>query len=203
MGPDTDAMRSAPPRLCLRPGRAPFPRSGAGSYLAARCSSGSAEPGASPRCRRRRGAGRRSCSGSWINAAALTERAAWVAVQDEEHDPQRFWVSVLDALRRTVAGSSLVRPLTAAPDLDGWAVVERLLADLEPLEDQTWLLIDDAHELRSAEARRQLELLLMRGPQELRIVLATRHDLRLGLHRLRLEGELTEIRAANLRVQPR
>ncbi len=29
--------------------------------------------------------------------------------------------------------------------------------------------------------------------------LATRHDLRLGLHRLRLEGELTEIRAADLR----
>ena len=30
-------------------------------------------------------------------------------------------------------------------------------------------------------------------------MLATRHDLRLGLHRLRLEGELTEIRAADLR----
>src|SRR5256885_11681034 len=40
--------------------------------------------------------------------------------------------------------------------------------------------------------------LLMRGPPELRFVLATRHDLRLGLHRLRLEGELTEIRAADL-----
>jgi len=47
--------------------------------------------------------------------------------------------------------------------------------------------------------RRQLELLLMRGPPRLRFVLATRHDLRLGLHRLRLEGELTEIRAAHLR----
>jgi LuxR family maltose regulon positive regulatory protein len=30
-------------------------------------------------------------------------------------------------------------------------------------------------------------------------VLATRHDVRLGLHRLRLEGELTEIRADDLR----
>ena len=92
-----------------------------------------------------------------------------------------------------------MRPLTAAPDLDGWAVVERLLKDLEPLEDQIWLVIDDVHELRSAEALRQLELLLMRAPPELRFVLATRHDLRLGLHRLRLEGELTEIRAADLR----
>src|SRR5450755_773360 len=119
------------------------------------------------------GSGKTFLLRSWIDAAALTDRAAWVAVEDEEHDPQRFWVSVLDALRQTAAGSSLVRPLTAAPDLDGWAVVERLLADLKPLADQTWLLIDDAHGLRSAETQRQLELLLMRGPPELRIVLAT------------------------------
>ena len=43
------------------------------------------------------------------------------------------------------------------------------------------------------------ELLLLRAPQELRFVLATRHDLRLGLHRLRLEGALTEVRFAGLR----
>src|SRR6185295_224297 len=48
-------------------------------------------------------------------------------------------------------------------------------------------------------ALRQLELLVMRGPQELRFVLATRHDVRLGLHRLRLEGELTELRTEDLR----
>jgi LuxR family maltose regulon positive regulatory protein len=106
---------------------------------------------------------------------------------------------VLGALRDTAAGSKLVRPLTAAPDLDGWAVVERLLTDLGGLEDRVWLVIDDVHELRSAEALHQLELLLMRAPARLRFVLATRHDLRLGLHRLRLEGELTEIREPDLR----
>ncbi len=64
---------------------------------------------------------------------------------------------------------------------------------------RVWLVIDDVHELRPDEALRQLELLVMRAPAGLRFVLATRHDLRLGLHRLRLEGELTEIRAADLR----
>ncbi len=117
----------------------------------------------------------------------------------DERDPQRFWLSVLGALRRTTAGSALVRELTAAPDLDGWAIAERLLKDLVPLQDQIWLVLDDLHELGSGEARRQLELLVMRAPQELRFVLATRHDLRLGLHRLRLEGELTEIREPDLR----
>ena len=60
-------------------------------------------------------------------------------------------------------------------------------------------MIDDAHELGSGEAQRQLELLIMRAPEELRFVLATRHDLRLGLHRLRLEGELAEVREPDLR----
>src|SRR6185312_10835189 len=124
---------------------------------------------------------------------------AWVSVGRDDRDPQAFWLSVLDALRQTSAGSRLVRELTAAPDLDGWAVMERLLTDLAPLPDRIWLVLDDVHELGSADARRQLELLLMRGPPELRFMLATRHDLRLGLHRLRLEGELTEIRAAHLR----
>ena len=67
-----------------------------------------------------------------------------------------------------------MRALTGAPDLDGWAVVERLLEDLAPLEDRLWLVIDDVHELRSAEALAELELLVMRAPTELRFVLATR-----------------------------
>jgi len=145
------------------------------------------------------GSGKTVLLRAWIAAAGLTDSAAWVPVQREERDPRRFWISVLDALQRTVAGSTLVRPLTAVPDLDGWAVVEGLLTDLEPLRERVWLVIDDAHELSSAEALRQLEVLLMRAPPELRFVLATRHDIRLGLHRLRLEGELTEIRAAGLR----
>ena len=59
-------------------------------------------------------------------------------------------------------------------------------------------MIDDVHEL-NPQALRQLELLLMRAPPGLRFVLASRHDVRLGLHRLRLEGELAEIRADDLR----
>ena len=145
------------------------------------------------------GSGKTLLLRSWIAEQNLAEQAAWVPVQDTARDPQRFWLSVLGALRDTAAGSKLVRPLTAAPELDGWAVVERLLTDLGGLEDRVWLVIDDVHELRSAEALQQLELLMMRAPTGLRFVLTTRHDLRLGLHRLRLDGELTEIRAADLR----
>jgi len=145
------------------------------------------------------GSGKTVLLRSWVGEAGLTERAAWVPVGRDEQDPQQFWLAVLDALRETSAGSALVRELTAAPDLDGWAITERLLADLAPLGERLWLVIDDVHELGSDEARLQLELLVMRAPPQLQFVLATRRDVRLGLHRLRLEGELTEIRASDLR----
>jgi LuxR family maltose regulon positive regulatory protein len=144
------------------------------------------------------GSGKTILLRSWIAECGLAGRVAWVAVPGD-CDAQQFWVSVTGALRGMAAGSALVRPLTAAPELDGWTVVERLLEDLASLEDRVWLVIDDLHELCSAEALRQLELLIMRAPPALRFVLVTRHDLRLGLHRLRLAGELTEIRVADLR----
>ncbi|MGW7380603.1 hypothetical protein [Streptomyces sp. NPDC054794] len=134
---------------------------------------------------------------SWAGQVNLAGRAAWVAVGADERDPQRYWLSAVGALRRTGPGALLVRAVSAAPDLDGWAMAERLLMDLASLEDRVWLVIDDIHEL-GPEVLRQLELLVLRAPPQLRFVLASRHDVRLGLHRLRLEGELSEIRTADL-----
>jgi LuxR family maltose regulon positive regulatory protein len=145
------------------------------------------------------GSGKTVLVRSWIAEAGLTERAAQLPVGRDERDPGRFWVGIANALRATAAGAALVRPLTAAPDLDGWSVVERLLTDLTPLTERLWLVIDDAQDLGPGELLAQLELLVLRAPPELRFVLATRHDLRLGLHRLRLAGELTELRVSDLR----
>ncbi len=136
---------------------------------------------------------------SWIAEAGLSDRVAWVSVERIEHDPQAFWLSVAESLRRTRAGSPLVRDLTASPGLDSWTIVERLVDDLGPLGEPLWLVIDDLHELGSEDAIRQLAFLLQRGPGRLRFVLSTRRDLPLGLHRLRLEGEVTELRAEDLR----
>ncbi len=144
------------------------------------------------------GSGKTLLIRSWIAETGPARNTAWVPVDREMRHPRRFWIAVADALRGTAAGSALVRPLTPSPDLDGWTVVERLLTDLAALEDRLWLVIDDAH-LLDPEVLPQLELLLVRAPPQLRFVLATRRDLRLGLHRLRLEGELTEIRAVDLR----
>src|SRR6516225_9082340 len=144
------------------------------------------------------GSGKTVLLRSWIGQSGVAGRAAWGPAGGGERDPLRFWLSVLAALRATAAGSALVRELTAAPGLDGWVITERLLADLAPLDEALWLVVDDVQEL-GAEALAQLELLIMRAPPGLRFVLAGRHDVRLGLHRLRLEGELAEIRGPDLR----
>ncbi|WP_194897848.1 LuxR C-terminal-related transcriptional regulator [Catenulispora pinisilvae] len=150
------------------------------------------------------GSGKTMLLRSWIAESGLGDRVAWVAAGSSERDPQRFWVSVFDALRRTGAGARLVPPVSAAPDADGWALVERLLTALAPLREPLWLVVDDVHEL-GPTALQQLELLVLRAASaasaasDLRFVLASRHDVRLGLHRLRLEGGLVEIRAADLR----
>ena len=145
------------------------------------------------------GSGKTVLLRSWIAEGALSDRVAWVSVQRGEQDGQRFWTRLVGALRATVATSKLVGPLSAGPSFDGWTLVERLLENLSSLAESLWLVIDDLHELRSEETLRQLELLLLRAPESVRFVLATRHDPRLGLHRLRLEGRLTELRREDLR----
>src|SRR6516165_7449674 len=66
------------------------------------------------------GSGKTVLLRSWVSAAGLAERAAWVPAGRDERDPRRLWLLVSGALRRTAPGSGLVRQLTAAPDLDGW-----------------------------------------------------------------------------------
>ena len=81
------------------------------------------------------GSGKTVLLRSWIAESGMAGRVAWVAVA-RGCDSPRFWISVADALRGTAAGSALVRALTAAPGLDGWTVVERLLDDLASLADR-------------------------------------------------------------------
>jgi LuxR family maltose regulon positive regulatory protein len=61
------------------------------------------------------------------------------------------------------------------------------------------LIIDDLHELRSAEAITQLEQMLAILPSSAHVVLSSRRDPPMRLHQLRLADEVAEIRAGELR----
>jgi LuxR family maltose regulon positive regulatory protein len=143
------------------------------------------------------GSGKTVLLKSWLNATGLNGRAAWVSVERGESSPQNLWRCVIEALKRTIGAESL--RVTPTPALDGNELISRLLSELNSLEEPVVLTIDDLHELKSSEALGQIEVLIARRPPILRIVLSTRRDPRIGLHRLRLAGELTEIRASDLR----
>jgi LuxR family transcriptional regulator, maltose regulon positive regulatory protein len=145
------------------------------------------------------GSGKTVLVRSWLDAAGLSDRAAWVSVERGERDGQRFWLSVIDALAGAVGEDAPVARVSPAPALRGEFIAERLLADLESLERPVVLALDDLHELESADALASLELFLARLPAEVRVVLVTRADPALGLHRLRVAGALTELRAPALR----
>ena len=144
------------------------------------------------------GSGKTVLLRSWIDNAGLRDRVAWVSVERDERDAQRFWLTVVEQLRAAVGVEAIVDQLRPTPEFNGEAVVDRLVLELGSLEEPVVLVIDDLHELGSPAARDQLERLLAHRPPLLRVVLATRRDPQLGLHRLRLAGELIEIRAADL-----
>lgn len=145
------------------------------------------------------GSGKTVLVRSWLAARDGADNAAWVTIGRHEPDATQFWVSIVEALRRTTAGSTAIGALSPAPDLDVSAVAERVLSDLTALQVPLWLVLDDVQDLRSPTVLRQLETLIVGAPKELRIILITRIELRVGLHRLRLEGELAEIRGRDLR----
>ncbi len=144
------------------------------------------------------GSGKTVLLRSWAEESAVGQRVAWVAVDRGEQDGQRFLISMIDALADTIDGELGIKRIKPTPNFLGEVVVEELLSDLELLDDPLVLVIDDLHELQAAEALTWLELFLARMPPKLRLVLGTRQEPELGVHRLRLADRLVEVRASDL-----
>jgi LuxR family transcriptional regulator, maltose regulon positive regulatory protein len=149
------------------------------------------------------GSGKTSLLRAWAGRPRQRHRLAFLQVCRDQHDAQDFWLALLDAVRRASGASSDAEPSAATLGFNGRAMVDRVLAEFAGHDGRLILVIDDLHELNSPDALAPLTRLLTNLPPDVHAVLATRRDLRLGLHRLRLAGELAEIRAADLRFTER
>jgi LuxR family transcriptional regulator, maltose regulon positive regulatory protein len=145
------------------------------------------------------GSGKTSLLGAWADGPGRPFRLAVVQVRRGQQDSQQFWLAVLTAVRRAYGLQPEGEPLAATPGFNETAAVERVLSELIEQRDRTFLIIDDLHELTSPQALTQLTRLLEKLPQHVRAILATRRDLPLRLHKLRLAGDLAEIRAEDMR----
>ena len=149
------------------------------------------------------GSGKTTLLRAWADGAGEAYRLAVVQVRRDQRDSQQFWLAVLSAIRQGPGTTGAGEHLAATPDFNEAAISERVVSELAAHHDRTFLVIDDLHELTSAEALTQLTRLLEKLPQHVHAILATRRDLPLRLHKLRLAGELAEIRAADLRFTER
>jgi LuxR family transcriptional regulator, maltose regulon positive regulatory protein len=142
------------------------------------------------------GWGKTLAAAAWATAASHT---AWVSLDEGDSAPPVFWSCVLAALRRTGAVSSdnPLAELIPGPTFDDEAV-RRIRYGLSRLPHPIALVLDDFHEIRDPGVLHGLDLLLRHPLPQLRLVLLTRIDPMLTLHRLRLSGDLVEIRAADL-----
>lgn len=145
------------------------------------------------------GSGKTSLLRAWADGPGQAHRLAVVQVRRDQQNAQQFWLAVLRAVRQAFGTLGEDEQLAATPDFNQGAIADRVRAELAGQDDRTFLIIDDLHELTSQEALTQLIWLLERLPEHVHAILTTRHDLPLRLHKLRLSGELGEIRAADLR----
>ena len=144
------------------------------------------------------GSGKTVLIRSWLEAEDLWPATAWVSVEPAERDAQRFWLAAIDALADAVESEELSSDSGPPPEFRG-EPRSHACSRAGSLEKPLLLVIDDLHELRSAEALAWLERFLERLPSQLRLVLTTREELHLDLNDLRLSDALTEIRADDLR----
>jgi LuxR family transcriptional regulator, maltose regulon positive regulatory protein len=148
------------------------------------------------------GSGKTSLLRAWAGRPGQPHRLAVVQVQRDQQDAQQFWLALLSAVHQA-SGTARDKPPTGTPDFDGRAMVDRVRSELAEARGGITLVVDDLHELNSPEALAQLTGLLNSLPPDGHAILIARRDLRLRLHRLRLAGEVAEIRPADLRFTER
>ncbi len=124
-------------------------------------------------------------------------RVAWAALGADCNDPQRLWTLFLASLERAGLDSPSLEGMRAPAEVND-AFLDRLLLALEELDAPVVVVLEDLHEVSAPRAVRTIDTLVRLLPDCVHLVMITRSDPPLSLHRLRVGGGLSEIRHADL-----
>jgi LuxR family maltose regulon positive regulatory protein len=132
---------------------------------------------------------------------------AWLSLDAGDNDPARFWRHAVAALDRVRPGiSERMGPLLGPPAPPSFEpLVTALINEVagQPDADEALLLVlDDYHVISSQLVHESLGFLLEHQPPGMQLALTSRSDPPLALARLRARGQLTELRAGELRFTP-
>jgi LuxR family transcriptional regulator, maltose regulon positive regulatory protein len=144
------------------------------------------------------GYGKSTLISQWSSTEAVL--FAWLSLDPADNDPVRFWTYTIEAIRN--AGGrvdvELLNQVRAPQGLRS-VVIPRLLNDLEASSERLVLVLDDYHLIRNNTCHELVNLLLENLPHSIQLVVATRSDPPLRLGRLRVQGDVFEVRASQLR----
>ena len=128
-------------------------------------------------------------------------KVAWLSLDNGDNDPARF-LSYLIAALQTIApnlGAGVLGRLQSPQPPPPESILTDLLNELAAIPDPFVLILDDYHVIDVQPVDHALAFLLEHLPPHMHLVIATREDPDLPLSRLRARGQLTELRAADLR----
>jgi LuxR family maltose regulon positive regulatory protein len=145
------------------------------------------------------GFGKTTLVSEWI--ASCGRPVAWLSLDEGDSDPVRF-ISYLIAALQTIKsgiGESLLTALQAHQPPSNEVILTTLLNEINTISGKFILVLDDYHTIDSKAVDDALSFILVHQPPQIHLVIASREDPSLPLTRLRVRGQLTELRAANLR----
>jgi LuxR family maltose regulon positive regulatory protein len=148
------------------------------------------------------GAGKTSLLASWL--ANVGCPVAWLSLDERDQDAHQV-LRYLIAAFQTVApdcGRAALAWLDAPSPPPPETILTALINDLAAVPGPWLLVLDDYHLVRAPDVYAAVAFLLDHLPPALHLVLATREDPALPLARMRTRGQLTEVRAADLRFRP-
>jgi LuxR family transcriptional regulator, maltose regulon positive regulatory protein len=147
------------------------------------------------------GTGKTALVSAWARRAQANGPVAWVTLEPEDESPTAFWSSCAVGLGRcgVVVGIPASRPSSDGLQ-DGHvdAMVSALASHAGQRSGRPMVLVLDCAADISAEVAAGLDGLLHRSAGLLRLVIATRVDPALPLHRYRLASPFVEVRMADL-----
>jgi len=126
--------------------------------------------------------------------------AAWLSLDQGDNDPVRFWTYLIAAIQtiHPEIGSE-ARQIISSPQLRRIEpVVIDLINDISKFSHDLIVVLDDYHIIETEQVHNDLGYLFEHQPQNLHIILITRVDPSISLARLRVHGQLIEIRAEDL-----
>jgi len=128
-------------------------------------------------------------------ALAQKSPVGWINLTPADAAPRRFWPLLCSALRACTGLDEFAPTAAAYPTM---SAVQSLLASMSGFAVPPILVVDDAQVLTHPAVLENLDLIIRCGPPRLRLVLASRSDPLLPVHRYRLAGLMCELRAREL-----